>query len=298
MKLSIRAAAAAIAVLACVVEAGPRVAGMTDFPVYRADATIGYLPAPSQTGAFLRTNDWAFNSHSMGVAEEFAPGPQRDVVLIGDSVVFGGNPYRQAEKLGPQLQERLGQPVWPVGAGSWALRNALTYLKLNPDVVAGADAFVFVLNSGDFAQASSWPCDRTHPRARPAIASIYLLERYALRAGDCEAIPAGMQVPPGDWREEFKAFVASAPGKPIRVFLYPELSEQDQRQFSRLNEHGRTLVALGGESVKAYSVGEDSRWTLAHYRDGIHPTPLGYEALAAIIARPDVGTEVGGAPAP
>ncbi len=60
--------------------------------------------------------------------------------------------------------------LWPISAGSWALRNELAYLRVNPDVVTQIDALVFVFNSGDFAEASSWKCELTHPRTKPNLA--------------------------------------------------------------------------------------------------------------------------------
>ena len=40
-------------------------------------------------------------------APAFAPNPLRDVLLVGDSVVYGGNAYRQLQRLGPTLQAQL-----------------------------------------------------------------------------------------------------------------------------------------------------------------------------------------------
>lgn len=80
-----------------------RATGMVDFPMYEANAQIGYIPAASQQGNFLNKNKWEFNSLHMG-ASEFKPGPGPNVLLIGDSLVYGGNSYRQQDRLGPSLQ--------------------------------------------------------------------------------------------------------------------------------------------------------------------------------------------------
>ena len=108
-------------------EAFVRSLGVVDFPLYQANMQIGYIPALSQQGSFLNRNDWKFNSLHMG-APEFLPGPVLDLLLVGDSVVYGGNAYRQSDRLGPALQASLqlhspGALVWPISAGSWALRN-------------------------------------------------------------------------------------------------------------------------------------------------------------------------------
>jgi hypothetical protein len=99
-------------------------------------------------------------------ATEFKAVPGRNVLLFSDSVVYGGNAYRQQERLGPKLQALMqGRgSIWRIAAGSWALRNELAYLRLYPQVLAQVDQVVFVLNSGDFGEASSWSCELTHPR--------------------------------------------------------------------------------------------------------------------------------------
>ena len=158
-------------------EIGLRLAGVGDFPTYDANPVTGYIPSANQSGRFMG-RDWAFNEHHMGVAQPFEPSAKRDIVLVGDSIVYGGNPYRQADKLGPVMERSMpGSEVWPIGAGSWALRNELAYLAANPDVIRGADAFVFVLNSGDFQEPSVWVTDATHPRRRPVLIAPYLVQR-------------------------------------------------------------------------------------------------------------------------
>lgn len=111
-------------------EVGLRIAGVTDFPIYDVDDEIGYVPSPSQSGRFLRSHDWVFNEHSMGTARPWSPDARQDVLLIGNSIVMGGNPYRQADKLGPLLARQLGDhfAVWPIAAGGWTNVNESVYL--------------------------------------------------------------------------------------------------------------------------------------------------------------------------
>lgn len=92
-------------------------------------------------------------------APAFAPNPARDVLLVGYSLVLGGNQFRAPERLGPSLQALMQAyssdvNVWPIAPGSWALRNELAYLHLNPQVPSSAD----------FEAASSWCCELKHPR--------------------------------------------------------------------------------------------------------------------------------------
>jgi hypothetical protein len=212
-------------------------------------------------------------------AAEFAPSPTaHDVLLVGDSIVLGGNKYRLEDRLGPQLARLTGLPVWPVAAGSWSLRNELIYLRQHPDVVAGVDAFVFVLNSEDFEQASSWTCDLIHPRERPALAVVYLFRKYI--RGGCEDARPDLKVPEGDWKQDLAAFVATpgAGGKPLTFFLYPG---RDDFSGTWVDPRASELRAAG--AVHVYPIGSDARWKPSFYRDGIHPTEEGYRVLASII---------------
>jgi hypothetical protein len=238
-------------------------------------------------------NPWRFNALSMG-AREFAPTPNAvDLLLVGDSVVLGGNPYREEDRLGPQLERQLKTPVWPISAGSWALRNELTYLRHHPDVVRQVDAIVFVLNNGDFNQASSWACDLTHPVKRPGSAAVYLFRKYV--HGSCPPTAPDMKVPEGDWKQDLREFLASpgAQGKPVIFFLYPDHREaaNGSLRASQLEVHGPELQAQGVRQV--VSVGRDPRWKDAFYRDEIHPDVEGTRVLAAIISESLNSLQVG-----
>jgi len=264
-----------------------RALGMVDFPLYEANAQIGYIPAASQQGSFLNRNRWEFNSLHMG-APEFKPGAALNVLLVGDSVVFGGNGYREPDRLGPALQARLQQhagegAVWPISAGSWALRNELAWLRQNPQVPAQVDRVLFVLNTGDFGEASSWACEATHPKARPAVALWYLFNKYVYAFEKCGSVPAGLQVPPGDLAAELNAFLAVHGDKAVFV-LYPDRPETQDPALAQAHfAAGRALLASAG-ARKVVPLTGDARWRTDYYKDGIHPTPEGNQVLARILA--------------
>ncbi len=291
MKKPLLKVAAVLLALPLFVEGGLRASSIGDFPLYDANSEIGYIPKPLQAGSFLWKSDWQFNAKNMGAAE-FVPDPKVDTLLIGDSIVLGGNTYRREERLGPRLSEALGHPVWPISAGSWALRNELAYLKLHPEVVRDVAGFVFVLNSGDFGEPSSWSCEQTHPRTHPAVLSMYLFQKYVYNWSPCGTVPQGLKMPGGDWKNDLRAFAAgeAVRGKPISFILYPDRAESKDAQLlrSRLEVHTDELMAEAGPSASVYSVGRDPRWRSDFYKDDIHPTADAMKVLAAIISRPFV----------
>ncbi|MCK9215566.1 MAG: hypothetical protein M0P52_14130 [Rhodoferax sp.] len=269
-----------------VAEGAVRAFGLVGFPLYAANAQIGYIPAASQQGSFLNKNDWQFNALHMG-APAFKPDAARDVLLLGDSVVYGGNAFRQPERLGPALQAALqvrgGGAVWPVSAGSWALRNALAYMRLNPQVPAGVKSIVFVLNTGDFGNtASSWACELTHPRSRPTVALWYLFNKYVHAFEPCGNVPAALKVPDGDVAAELQAFMVLHGGKATFV-LYPDKTEAADGALAASHfAAGEAILKAAGATQVAH-VGQDKRWSVGWYKDGIHPTAAGNRVLAGII---------------
>lgn len=186
-----------------------------DFPLYEADGEIGYWLRPNQSGVFL-DNDWAFNTDSLGVPEEFAPSRRVDLLLVGDSIVMGGNTRRQAEKLGPLIERMTDWQVWPASAGSWAIQNELAFLRRKPHLVEGADVVLFVVNSGDFAEPSAWASEYTHPRKPPTSYLLYALRRYVLPP---EPSQPPMPVKPRPTAEDWVTFVHNA-DKPVMVLAY------------------------------------------------------------------------------
>jgi hypothetical protein len=267
------------------VEAGVRTLGMVDFPIYEADAKIGYVPAANQKGSFLNKNEWEFNSLHMG-ATEFRPDGHPNYLLVGDSVVLGGNSFGRPDRLGPALQDRMQArqkaQIWPISAGSWGLRNELIWLVQHDEVVQRVDQVVIVVNSGDFGDASAWSCDLTHPLSRPISALWYLFNKYVYAFAKCGDTPAALKVPVGDLSAELKAFLSKY-GSKTSFMLYPNREESLDRNLEsmRLDNDETILRKAGATSV--VRIARDSRWSSRWYKDEIHPTAEGNRVLAEII---------------
>lgn len=273
--------------LVCLAEIGLRFTHVADFPVYLADNQIGYIPAPNQSGAFLGHNDWAFNELSMGTPAPFSPTENKtDILLVGDSIVLGGNPFRQVDKLGPQLEQLSGDSVWPISAGSWALQNEVQWLITHSNVTARVDHIVLVLNSADFGKPSSWRSELTHPRSHPVSVLQYVLNKYLLKP-DQPPTPASLLVLPQDPFEMLSGFAATY-SKPIDIWLYPKKAEFEagERPSPELAEMADKLKSMPELSqVNLYFVSEIKGWSTGLYRDAIHPVPDGFHLFAQEIAR-------------
>lgn len=267
------------------VELVARLSGATDFPVYQVDTDIGYIPAKSQSGRFLNKNPWMFNELHMG-AGRFTPGPGLDTLLVGDSIVLGGNPLPQESRLGPQLSKKMGSRVWPISAGSWSIANELKYLRSHPEVLASIDQIIFVLNGGDLVDdLSHWRCDRNHPRRAPWSAAWYLLDKNILRLEDCDTPNPAYAPPRLKWQAELQSLLARAEmqGKPVYAVLYPDRSEASNVESAMAFEHRMTQQLAQFPSVRLIRVGQDPRWQDDFYRDSIHPNEAGNFMLAIIV---------------
>ena len=253
-----------------------RLSGFDQVPLYSYDSTIGYVVKPNQEGSFLRRNDWAFNELSMAGRRPFQPSDQVDLLVIGDSVVYGGNLYAEHERLGSVLSGQTQWQVWSAAAGSWGLQNQLTYLMRHPQVARKVDAIVFVVNEGDFDAPSSWTSERSHPTHMPGLRLIYLLRKFGIFP-DVRGVPA--PVPP--WRSlaaSLKAWAAQQ-SVPVMFVYYPTKAEEEA---GACGSDGVKRM-LGYAGFKPSCLTDSPSWSKSLYRDDIHPSAEGNVELAQFI---------------
>ena len=86
-----------LVVAAVGVELWIRSQGIVDFPIYDTDEGIGYIPKAGQAGSYLNRFPWLVNERNM-TAGPWKPNEKPDLLLIGDSIVWGGEEYRHEER--------------------------------------------------------------------------------------------------------------------------------------------------------------------------------------------------------
>lgn len=273
-----------IIALVLLLEVVVRSLGFVDFPVYDVNSSVGYYLKPNQKGLFLNKNDWVVNELGMP-APSFKPSAKFDVLLVGDSIVYGGNALAMSDRLGSRLQENLGDRsfVWSAAAGSWGLANELAFLKMHPEILGDIDYFVFLLNSGDFSGGSSWRCDLTHPRSRPIFALWFLFNKYIWDLGYCdEAADAALKFLDVDLVQELKLFLSGYGDRAIFV-LFPNAAEFKNYDKERAAFGAGIKILRSAGVEKIYRVSSDDRWN-DYYLDEIHPNKEGILALSLIIS--------------
>jgi hypothetical protein len=270
--------------------------GLTDFPIYRFDSDLGYIPAPNQSGRFLNRNAWSFNDYSMATDVRWDHSVASNVLLIGNSIVQGGGPLDQKDRLGTVLQNSLGSRfrVWPIAVGGWSNVNETSYLERFADVAKASDFFVWEYMAGGLSELSHPRSEYLTPSAQPWFASWYVTRRYLLPRyfdfGESELPPTGIPKPENLAR--FEAMITqlsgSADGGPRGIiFLYPE---KDKFSLARdgqewLPERAQIEALARRHKVLIIDIARQSEWKESLYRDPAHLTAEGNRVLGQILLR-------------
>ncbi|MDB6087204.1 MAG: uncharacterized protein JWN43_5085 [Gammaproteobacteria bacterium] len=290
----IKVAAVALTLLGAA-EIAARFSGVADFPIYGIDEGIGYIVKPNQAGRFLNKNAWFFNSKSMPTEHEWAPEVHSDIMLIGNSIVMGGNAYDQKDKLAPLISGELGSnfAIWPIATGGWSNVNEAVYVERNPDVVRAAKFFVWEYMYGGLHELSTWRGEYVFPSRHPLFASWYVFRRYVLP----RLISINMnELPPSgelDHRhlENFEAAISKLAGvvgskHPGIIFLYPDKAQLSSARHSLEWLPDRAVIQdiCDRYGLTLVDVAQRPEWTESSYQGGTHPTAQGNAMLAHILA--------------
>lgn len=273
-----------------------RYAGFASYPVYDVDAQIKYIPAANQHGSFLNRSAWYFNNRHMGNIADWNPSKHPNILLVGNSIVLGGNPFNHPDKIGPLLEKDLGgrYTVWSAAAGGWSNVNELTYLDRNADVVGNADEVIIEYMAGGLSAPSEWPGYTVFPDQKPWSVTLYTFRKYVLprllHASSSSTSDFGALPPTGQFDEtqlqRFKARVAGvAKEHKLTIFLYPTAA--DLRNRSKWLEATAPILELCKTTLaKCLDIAQEPPWTEKAYgSDGIHPTLEGNKILASILAK-------------
>lgn len=260
--------------------------GCHDFPLYEANARTGYIPAAGQRGNYLWTHGYELNERHMA-GGPLSDTPSRKVLVVGDSVVWGGNPYPERDRLVHALQARMPDAkVWSLAAGGWAIRNELAWLEDNADVVNRMNDVVMVINSTDLVpEAAMWGCETTHPTRRPWSGVAYYVEKF-LKTQDCSEGKPGLTIANGGWQERLRRWIdaTQAAGVRVQFVLYPNRAELEAGgDRALLTDTNAKLQAV--RQVPATEVARFPSWHAEHYKDAVHPTAEGNHALAEVLTQ-------------
>jgi len=291
----IRKAALSLIFILSVGEVAVRLTGMIDFPLYGHDDELGYWIKPNQQGTFMGKNEWAFNDKSMPIARNYRHTDAIDVPVIGNSIIMGGNSYKQKDKVPPLLQNALGNEfnIWPVAVGGWSNVNQAVYLKRHPDVVDNTDLFVWEVMQGGFSQPARWTSEYVFPTQRPKFALWYFTRRYLLpmfidfNMSELPPVGAAKQINLNMIEGQLqKLCQASGKRHPGLFFLYPDKKQLEAARAGQEWLPDRKAVEMLAikYNLDIIDMSKNMAWSSEHYREGTHPTELGNQLIARTLA--------------
>ena len=220
--------------------------------------------------------------------QPFVPDDTAGILLLGDSIVFGGGiDYRPEERLGSCLAKLVPDGrVWSASAGSWAFLNELSYLRTHRDVVSGVKRIVWVLNSGDLGARSSWKSEFSHPTRKPIWLALFLAMKWADARGLFPSVVGS--VPADAVSSEARQALLELPNE-IRekcIFvLYPNRDEAKKMRRGQVPELYSEIQSILKET-RVPCVPLPGDWAGdPDYRDNIHPSPSGNVRLAYQLER-------------
>jgi hypothetical protein len=279
--------------------------GLCDPPLMVADADMEYRFAPSQHCRMFG-NDIEFNRYSMRAAdfpEHKATSDEFRVMVVGDSIVYGGTKVDQKDlataRLRDTLQSRLKRPVvvGNISAGSWGPPNMEAYAKRYG--FFDADVVVIVLSSHDAADAMTFTpvvgLDADFPTRKPRlalrqIATRYLPRFFAIwRQANTAPEPHPTTAPVQEVAASMSALrhlidAARASGARVIVAQHFERTELDGQVMLGHEIIQETVHSTGIEPVQ---LGPRFKALLDRgvppYRDFIHPSPAGQAEIAGAI---------------
>ena len=273
-----------------------RLLGISDFPIYQIGGDVNYIPKPNQRGIFF-TNDWYFNDKSMPIKNNFNPAIHPDVLLIGNSIVMGGNTYRQDDKLTSLIQDEIGANpvVWPLAVGGWTQINEMGYIKDHPEIAAAPDFIAWEYMSGGLSHATPWAGELVFPTHSPHCAICYAFSRYVLPHFANFALQSELPMTGAIDVENARNFDASIEEltRNIRgtergiIWLYPTKFELLMAHQGKewLPERSFLEEIARKHSLKIVDISKFPEWNPSLYKgDGTHPGKDGNKVLARILS--------------
>ena len=261
-----------------IAELALRTLGLRDHPVFVVDPRYEYLMAPDQDvrygGIRYVTNDIGLRNGPIG------PKKRRRVLVLGDSVINGGQQTTQDSLATALAQRSTGAELINVSAASWGPDNAMAFLRAHGTFQA--DALIAVFSSHDaYDRMTFEPIVGLHPSYpdhRPMLALSAQLDRLLFRTGlgYRPTRPRGAFVQ--GWRDLRDTCLTL--GIPFTVMLHPEVGELALRRYD--DRGSRVLDSLHAWRVPTVELLGWLDSTV--YTDRIHLNDAGQRKLALALA--------------
>jgi len=280
-----------LCILLCLAEVILRIKGALDFPIYQVEQNGHYSLIASQNGKFLNKNEWFVNAQGFNNDKDLET-KKPYVVLIGDSVIYGGNPVDYRDRIGSRLEKSLSENVYSGAVGGWSLYNEIQFINKNMDIIKNADLLIIQYDNGDLSGLTkARNGSTTHPTEKPKSAVFYLVKKYIYPKLTRDSTKS--ELPPipeevlssGTWDDDLLKISKGVNGK-ILFVLYPDKKALEDRQlWIKQTSDIKKFLENNREKFEYIDIAKMPQWNAELYRDGIHPNVEGNQVIADIIAR-------------
>ncbi|MFB2881281.1 SGNH/GDSL hydrolase family protein [Floridanema aerugineum] len=281
--------------------------GLGNPVLVQADSYTGYRFKPNQKlfrlGKKIQYNQYSQRSEPITLKKP--PGKLR-ILMIGDSVLNGGNPTDQSQTITELFEAKLsasGHPaeVLNASAGSWGIGNALGYLRKFGTF--NADAVILQIGTHDLTQPTSTsavvghhPAFPTHPPllATPDAWNRYIWPHVAGKLGynsangDFASSPISL-APDQQFQQNmqhFKEIITLVRGKKIPVFVLFTPNRDDLLPKTNVPNYKPEFFRLL-KSLQVPAIDTQTNWSTlspttveSYFRDSVHLSVQGNQAVA------------------
>lgn len=227
----------------------------------------------------------------------FTQGQPKTFLFIGNSIVYGGNSFKQTDKLFSLLQDNVGEKldIVPVAVGGWTQLNEIAFFKRHHGLVTTAQSFGWEYMSGGLSRATPWAGEYVFPTRRPDCVVCYAALRYGAFRMFPWLLPSELPVK-GEIKPEnissFESMISEFRNNGRYdnrgfIWLYPTLAELKIARSGKewLPERGEIMKIAKNQHITVLDIATETLWGEEYYKpDQVHPTVEGNRALSKIIA--------------
>lgn len=273
-----------------IVEMIGRYCGLNDYPLFQSSKEFEYIQTPNQNRYIYRnhftTNEYSMRSKTIDFKDSLV------VLLIGDSILYGGNIIDDDELASTILENNLSRQfekkirVLNISCKSWGPENNYQYLKKNG--VFNADLIIYIANSGDaydhITHQEVVGISEEYPKENFKLAlfklftkSTSLIQSY-LNKSNTKLNQTRNEM----FDEGFQHLnsLSKASNIPIVVYLHPDIKEVLGGKY---NESGIEIIKFCKENSIPLIKELDYKMSKELYDDDVHYNVLGQKFMSNIL---------------
>lgn len=259
--------------------------GLHDYPTYREDPNYEYIHTSNQQRVIYRNE---FFTNSFGMRSDNIDNKKRKILLIGDSVINGGNRNSNKELASSIIQEKLGDSfqVLNISSGSWGPDNGMEFLIKHGNF--DADLICLIFNSHDAGDIIDFTpvvgIDPIRPNKNDFFAFISFCKRFLIPKMTSFKKKEAYQfinkethfLNPG-W--DFFNDYCRKHKIPLLVYLHAEKNEVKKGMY---NQEGDKIISFcNRNNIKL--VQDINQLKSNYFSDGIHLNKYGQKMIADIL---------------